>query len=193
MTSAAPVAAAQQRIEPQALYKTFGTFASGVTVVTCRNEDGVPHGATVSAFTAVSLDPPLAQVTMTRTAKAAKYLLDAPFAINILSIDQHKVALHFAGRPMDVEPEWESDEGVPVLCGNAGTLECRPWNVYDGGDHLIVVGEVVKMSTAPVEPLLFHRGKFRHVGEHVGGSPWDLSADSLACGWYSGSGFRAFG
>lgn len=191
MTAPAHVAV-ESPVDPQNLYKAFGTFASGVTVVTCRNDEGVPHGATVSAFTAVSLDPPLAQVTMTRTAKAAKYLQGEPFAINILSIDQLKVALHFAGRPMDVEPEWESDNDLPVLCGNAGTLECKPWNVYDGGDHVIVVGEVVKITTSKAEPLLFHRGKFRHIGELVEGSPWHLSGDSHSCGWYFGAGFRPF-
>lgn len=177
-------------VDQRALRNTFGTFATGVTVVTCRNDEGVPHGATVNAFTAVSLDPPLAQVTLTRTARAAKYLQGAPFAINILAIDQLDVALHFAGRPMNGEPRWEPDGDVPVLCGNAGTLECTPWHVYDGGDHIIVIGEVVKMATSDKAPLLFHRGKFRHVGDLVDGSPWDLSGDSHACGWYSGAGFR---
>ena len=61
-------------IDTRELRHAFGTFATGVTVVTCRSDDGVPHGATVNAFTAVSLDPPLAQVTLTRTSRAARYL-----------------------------------------------------------------------------------------------------------------------
>ena len=188
----APAPAAVEPVDSRSLRNTFGTFATGVTVVTCRNDEGVAHGATVNAFTAVSLDPPLAQVTLTRTARAARYLQGAPFAINILAIDQLDVALHFAGRPMADEPSWEPDGELPVLCGNAGTIECLPWNVYDGGDHIIVVGEVVRIATSEKEPLLFHRGKFRHAGDLVGGSPWELSGDSHACGWYSGAGFRPF-
>lgn len=61
----------------------FGQFASGVTVITCRNGDGAPHGATVTAFTAISLEPALCQVTLTRKSKACQYLSDAPFAVNI--------------------------------------------------------------------------------------------------------------
>ena len=65
-------------IEERELRHAFGTFATGVTVVTTRTDDGVPHGATVSAFTAVSLDPPLAQVTLTRSSRGARYLEAAP-------------------------------------------------------------------------------------------------------------------
>ena len=93
-------------IEERELRHAFGTFATGVTVVTTRTDDGVPHGATVSAFTAVSLDPPLVQVTLTRASRGARYLEAAPFAINILSVEQKDVALHFAGKVLDAEPEW---------------------------------------------------------------------------------------
>jgi flavin reductase (DIM6/NTAB) family NADH-FMN oxidoreductase RutF len=174
-------------IDTRELRHTFGTFATGVTVVTCRSEDGVPHGATVNAFTAVSLDPPLAQVTLTRTSRAARYLEGAPFAINILSLEQMDVALHFAGKVLDEEPEWTLDGNVPVLLKNAATLECRPWNIYDGGDHIIVVGEVISMEITKREPLLFFGGKFRHIGRFVEGAPWDHSGDAPESGWFAGA------
>jgi flavin reductase (DIM6/NTAB) family NADH-FMN oxidoreductase RutF len=178
-------------IDTRELRHTFGTFATGGTVVTTRTPDGIPHGATVNAFTAVSLEPPLAQVTLTRSSKAAQYLDGASFAINILSANQRDVALHFAGKPMAAGPEWALDGDVPVLCGNAGTLECRPWNIYDGGDHLIVVGEVVALDyDRKVEPLLFFGGKFRTIGGFVDGTPWNLCGDDPDSGWYAGS--RAF-
>ncbi len=158
-------------IDTRELRHAFGTFSTGVTVVTTRSDDGVPHGATVNAFTAVSLDPPLAQVTLTRTSKAARYLEGAPFAINILSLEQMDVALHFAGKVMDEEPEWTVDGTVPVLTKNAATLECRPWNIYDGGDHIIVVGEVIAMEITKRPPLLFFDGKFREIGRLVEGAP----------------------
>ncbi|MGY3565009.1 flavin reductase family protein [Sinomonas sp. RB5] len=165
-------------IDPRELRHAFGRFGTGVTVVTTRNDEGEAHGATVSAFTAVSLDPPLAQVTLMRGSKLADYAGGRPFAINILSLAQQDTCLHFAGHPMKGGPAWgSSTTGVPVLAGNAATLECRPWNVYDGGDHLIVVGEVAALEIAPVPPLLFFGGKFHHLGGLVGGAPWDYCGD----------------
>jgi flavin reductase (DIM6/NTAB) family NADH-FMN oxidoreductase RutF len=85
-------------------------------------------------------------------------------------------------------PEWELDGGVPVLCGNVGTLECRPWNVYDGGDHIIVIGEVVSLEyDLAAEPLVFYGGKFRTMGELIDGAPWNLSGDGPESGWFAGS------
>ncbi|WP_312178981.1 flavin reductase family protein [Arthrobacter sp.] len=174
-------------IDTRELRRAFGTFATGVTVVTTRSDDGVPHGATVNAFTAVSLDPPLAQVTLTRTSRAARYLEGAPFAINILSLEQMNVAQHFAGKVMAEEPDWTVDGTVPVLTKNAATLECRPWNIYDGGDHIIVVGEVIAMEITQRPPLLFFGGKFREIGRLVEGAPWDHSGDAPESGWFAGS------
>lgn len=170
-------------VELRELRQAFGTFATGVTVVTTRTDDGVPHGATVNAFAAVSLDPPLAQVTLTRTSRAARYLDSAPFAINILSLGQMDVALHFAGKVLDTEPNWILDGNVPVLTGNAATLECRPWNIYDGGDHIIVVGEVVAMDVTQREPLVFFGGEFHKMGRRVEGA----RCDARDSGWFAGS------
>lgn len=165
-------------IEPRELRKAFGRFGTGVTVVTTYNDDGEAHGATVSAFTSVSLDPPLAQVTLMRDSRLAGFVVGRPFAINVLSLAQQETCLHFAGRPMKRGPEWEpSVTGVPVLAGNTATLECRPWNVYDGGDHLIVVGEVAALKVNRIPPLLFFGGSFHHLGGLVGGTPWDFCGD----------------
>ena len=87
-------------VEQRELRNIFGHFASGVTVITCRNADGDPHGATVTAFTSVSMEPRLCQVTMTRKSKACKYLSAAPFAVNVLAGDQVDAAMHFAGRAL---------------------------------------------------------------------------------------------
>ena len=73
-------------------------------MVTCTNDDGDPHGATVNAFTAVSLEPALCQVTLTRNSRACGYLENAPFAVNVLGQDQVDTAWHFAGRPADPPP-----------------------------------------------------------------------------------------
>ncbi|MFC0581214.1 flavin reductase family protein [Micrococcoides hystricis] len=187
MTATSSTETTLEAIDPRQLRNTFGTFATGVTVVTTTGADGVPHGATVNAFTAVSLDPPLAQVTLTRQSKAAKYLENSHFAINILASDQLDVAMHFAGRPMEQDPDFVLDGDVPILNGSAAVLECKPWNIYDGGDHIIVVGEVTRLDYTTKPPLLFYSGKFREVGNFCEGTPWDHSADSLSSGWFDGA------
>ncbi|GAA4773800.1 flavin reductase family protein [Citricoccus nitrophenolicus] len=180
-------------VDAQSLRKAFGKFATGVTVVTCQGQDGTPHGATVNAFTAVSLDPPLAQVTLIRGNKASEYLADRPFAINIMAEDQLSTCLNFAGKPSKEPVKWRCEGEIPVLEGNAATLECQPWRVYDGGDHLIVIGEVVALEVNNVDPLLFISGKFHHAASLHGGAPWEASGDSIAHGWFEGStSFKAF-
>lgn len=176
-------------VDARQLRNAFGTFATGVTVVTCRTPEGTPHGATVNAFTAVSLDPPLAQVTLIRQNKAAGLLEDAPFAINVMASDQLDVCLNFAGKPMSTPVDWRPDgpECVPVLEGNAATIECRPWRIYDGGDHVIVIGEVVAVELTEKKPLVFFKGKFRQMGPFCGGTPWEGSADAPSSGWFEGS------
>lgn len=155
-------------VDARELRNTFGNFATGVTVVSAYDAAGTPHGATVNAFTAVSLDPPLAQVTLTRESKAAQVLPENVFAINILGRGQLDLAWHFAGKPRDVgEIGWIRDGAAPALPGNAATLQLRPWRTYDGGDHLIVLGEVTGIEHSDEEPLLFFRGKFREIGEVI--------------------------
>ncbi|MER6500596.1 flavin reductase family protein [Streptomyces sp. NPDC001455] len=169
------------------LRNAFGRFATGVTVVTCATSDGGRHGATVNAFTAVSLEPALCQVTLTRQSKACLYLKDAPFAVNILAADQTDTAWHFAGRPVEPEPQWSDGPLGPVLTGAAATISCRPWRTYDGGDHLIVIGEVVEADITDLEPLLFHAGTFRHLGRQDAGVHWGACLDSPESGWFTGA------
>ncbi|ASN38145.1 flavin reductase family protein [Paeniglutamicibacter terrestris] len=161
------------------LHSAFGQFASGVTIVTTQGTDGNPYGAMVTAFVAVSLDPPLAQITLTRSSRAAKHLDGSAFAINILSADQLGIAKHFAGDAGEDEPQWLFNGKVPVLVGNAATLECRAWNNYDGGDHIIVVGEVCSLTVGQADPLLFHEGAFHRMGE-----PLEIRRDGS---WFAGA------
>lgn len=174
-------------MDQRQLRDAFGQFATGVTVVTCNNADGEPHGATVNAFTAVSLDPPLAQVTLGRNSRACEFLEGQPFTINVLAADQVDVAWHFAGRPAPQAPAWLDGPTSPMLDGTATTISCRPWRTYDGGDHLIVIGEVQTVEIAGVEPLLFHSGTFRHLGPIEQVAHWDGSIDNPDHGWFDAS------
>lgn len=156
-------------MDPRELRDVFGCFATGVTVVTCfRADDSTPHGATVTAFTPISIDPPLCQVSLTRSSRVSEYLGDRPFAINVLGEDQTATALHFAGKPQPIEPILVEGERVPVLSQAAATIICEPYSVSDGGDHLLFLGRIISAEIHDKRPLLFHRSQFRAIGERIG-------------------------
>lgn len=171
-------------LQARELRDVFGLFATGVTVVTCFGAGG-PHGATVTAFCPISLEPPLCQVALARSARASDYLQDRAFAVNVLATHQVATALHFAGRPSATPPAWDELVGVPVLADALATIACTPWAQYDGGDHLIFLGEIVSASRRHDRaPLLFHGSAFRGLGEPVGHSAWLWSMDDSSNGWF---------
>ncbi|MBP2364569.1 flavin reductase family protein [Pseudonocardia parietis] len=165
-------------IDPKELRQCLGHFATGVTVITCHGEDGVPHGATVNAFTAVSLDPPLVLVSLDRRSRLCGLIESRPFTVNVLESEQKELALHFAGRPnQDVRWAADSDCGAPRLDGTLAHISCTPWQTYDGGDHVLYLGEVQQFHIHPGRPLLFHSGQFHHLGDDHNPLLWDGSAD----------------
>lgn len=165
------------RINPRDLRYCLGHFTTGVTVVTCRADDRF-HGVTINAFTAVSLDPPLVLVSLERSTRACRYLETTPFVVNVLTAEQRDLAVHFAGRPQnDVTIEWEEDQLAPRLVGCLGYISCTPWATYDGGDHVLHLGQVRHVECREGEPLVFYQGRFRQVGETFE-RPW---IDSLDC------------
>ena len=152
-------------IEPAQLRSCLGRFATGVTVVSYTH-DGEPRGATVNAFSSVSLDPPLVLVSIARKAKACPLLQDSAFTVNVLSSRQATVAMTFAGRPdASAVIDWEQGRYAPRLRHTHATLECMPWQSYDGGDHVLYLGRVQDIAIRDNEPLLFHGGTFHRRGD----------------------------
>lgn len=144
----------------------LGCFATGVTVVTAICPDGMPIGLTANSFTSVSLDPPLLLVCIANNAGSAEALRAAErFAVNVLQIGQQPTSNRFAGKGEDrfAATPWETGEfGTPVLTGSLSSFECAADAVYDGGDHFILVGRVLKAIFEPRrDPLLYFRGKYR--------------------------------
>lgn len=138
----------------------MGRFATGVTVVTCKTEDGY-HGFTANSFTSVSLDPPLVLVSVDRKTKAMEYLKKNAFTVNILHDKQVDVAMHFAGRPKETEPfTWIEGELAPRLEESLAYIECVPWAEYDGGDHVLFVGEVTNFAYQDMDALTYFSGEF---------------------------------
>jgi flavin reductase (DIM6/NTAB) family NADH-FMN oxidoreductase RutF len=138
-------------------------FASGVTVVTAVGSDGTDHGMTVSAFSSLSLTPPLVLVCIDKSATLLPHLLAGEsFGISILAAGQSELSRRFADQDaprFDGVAVTRGSLGVPLLDGAVAHLECRRSAVHEGGDHLIVVGEVLRARAFVEEPLVyFHRG-----------------------------------
>jgi flavin reductase len=148
-------------IDPTTLRRALGSFATGVTVISYE-VNGEACGTTINSFTSVSLEPPLLLVSVLRHGRAGAVLSDRPFTVNVLGHDQELAAQHFAGRPQEgFAVSWVSGERAPRLAENLAWFECAPWRTYDGGDHLLVLGEVIDFAHGPEAPaLLFHRGKW---------------------------------
>lgn len=160
-------AAAERPLDARALRGCLGQYATGVAVVTYQGEDG-PRGATINSFTSVSMDPPLVLVSFARATNAARLLTGRPFVVNVLASTQLDIALQFAGRPQaGLQVPWSPIAEVPRLRGTVAWLQCAPWATYDGGDHLLFVGEIVRHDSRRGDPLLFHRGQFRMAGVTV--------------------------
>lgn len=146
------------------LRDVFGTFATGVTVVTAVRPDGEPVGVTANSFTSVSLDPPLILWCLSlKSTSIAAFSPHAPFAVHVLANDQRDLALHFArtGRErFDIDPYWRTNPHPPRIAGVLSRMECRVHGVFPGGDHWIIVGEVFAMERESGDPLAFHAGRF---------------------------------
>jgi len=154
--------------DSRTLRDALGCFATGVTVVTCVDEHGHPAGLTVNSFTSVSLDPPLLLVCVHKMSAAADVLTSAShFAINVLQREQQPASITFSTRVEDRfgAMAWSCGEaGAPILRDSLGVFECERFAVYDGGDHKILVGQVVKASfDASLDPLLYFRGRYRRL------------------------------
>ncbi len=154
--------------DPRTLRDALGCFATGVTVVTCLDDGGKPAGLTVNSFTSVSLDPPLLLVCIAKQAASARPLSEARnFAINVLQTGQQPASIRFSTRDEDrfgATPWACGEAGAPILEDSLGVFECEHFALYDGGDHHILVGHVVKASfDASLDPLLYFRGRYRRL------------------------------
>lgn len=159
----------QPAIDPRELRDVLGCFATGVAVVTSVGDEGKPVGMTINSFSSVSLDPPLILWSIgLETPSRGAYATHPSFAINIMGAQTKDLSLHFA-KPSDDKfagVEWAAGhDGVPVLSDAVATLECEVDSRVIAGDHEIFIGRVMRLSQKEGAPLLFHRGKFAHLGE----------------------------
>lgn len=143
-------------------------FASGVTVVTTLYGD-TPLGITVSAFTSVSVEPPLILVNINQNSFSHRAIIESGFfAVHILADEQRELGMRFAGMIPDLSDRFAGLEikhgasGSPILAGCLAWLDCRLWASYPGGGHTIFVGEVLELSVgASASPLLYFNRDWR--------------------------------
>ncbi|MEO3782404.1 flavin reductase family protein [Actinocorallia sp. B10E7] len=155
--------------DPTEFRRVVGRFATGITVVTTV-VDGVDHAMTMNAFTSVSLDPLLVLFCVEKKARFHKVVLDAPtWAVSILGEGSEAASSWFATRGRRWEDQMDGwgvhrgeATGAPVLDEAIGALECRTHSVHDAGDHTVVIGEVLSVSTpSERDPLLYYQGAYR--------------------------------
>ena len=157
-------------VEGASFRRAAGQFASGIVVVSTRGG----HAMTVSAFASVSLDPPLVLFCAEKIARFHDAVLaEGAWAVSVLAEDDEKTARWLAtrGRPLDGQLDGVAHHpgpvtGAPVLDDALAALECRTTAVHDGGDHSIVVGEVLAVTEprAGGGPLLHYAGQYRRLG-----------------------------
>ncbi len=146
-------------------------FASGVTVVTTRDAGGQPMGLTVSSFCSVSLHPPLILVCVDlRSETNAGFAASKVFGVSVLAEGQEEWSRRFAGgKGTRFSGALETGtHGVVLVPGAVAHLECRVVAAHEAGDHVIYVGEVVRVHTKPGRPLLYHSGAYHELAAGAG-------------------------
>ncbi len=147
----------------RAFRTALGSFATGVTVVTARDADGVPSGITANSFASVSLDPPLVLWSPKKNSRRFATFTEAPvFAIHVLSRDQQAVCDAFvrSSGGFDAAPWRDGPEGLPIIDGCLALFLCRREAILDGGDHAIILGRVWQAARRDGAPLVFQGGKY---------------------------------
>lgn len=150
--------------------EVMGNFATGITVVTTRGKDNQVYGLTVNAFTSVSLNPLLVLVCFdNRLSSFSHFDHSRRFGISMLSEAQEDLSKIFAKKDSERPSHLyiEGPAGLPLLRGALATLECETVAIHPGGDHHIVVGQVLSAETheakSGAQPILYFRGKYQRL------------------------------
>ena len=167
MTVTIDTQAALPALDPMELRRCLGSFVTGVTVITALDAHGQPEGITANSFSSLSLDPPLIVWSLRLNARSfLTYQHAQHFAVNILAQDQVPISNRFASSGVN---RFEGIDyqaglgGVPLIAGCASYLECSLQATHPGGDHLLFVGRVERISTHDSKPLAYGNGGYMSV------------------------------
>ncbi len=167
----------QTDLSTRALRQTFGSFATGVTVVTSAGDH--PHGMTANSFSSVSLEPPIISIAVKRSAVMCERLLEEEyFAVSVLGSDQQDIAAYFADSRRPIGPAEFDDIDTRrgeydtlLIDGAVATFECTRRVFYNGGDHLVILGDVLHAELWRTgDALLFANGNFHHLAHDTAGN-----------------------
>lgn len=157
--------------QPPQLRAALGRFATGITVVTCCDVQGVWVGLTVNSFTALSLQPPLVLWSLRHASASLDAFVASPrFAVNVLAANQSAVSHRFAAPEGDkfFADAWRlGAHGAPVLRECAAVFECETVSHQAAGDHELFIGRVLACSQAELPPLLYHAGHYHRLGSRL--------------------------
>ncbi len=153
-------------IDSREFRNALGSFATGVCIITANPEGYDAFGMTVNSFTSVSLEPALVLWSLQNTSECMPAFKKADqYAVNILAADQQDLSNHYAkkGEHVLLADHYQiGQSGCPVLLNTVASFECNVWTHYPGGDHVILVGQVINMeANGDKEPLLFNAGQYR--------------------------------
>ncbi|GAA0757898.1 flavin reductase family protein [Ideonella azotifigens] len=159
----------ERLIDPLDLRHALGRFATGVTIVTCRDAAGRAVGLTANSFNALSLDPPLVLWSL-RSGSPNRPIFEqaSHFAINVLGQGQMELSRRFATPHADrfAEGPWhDGPGGVPLLEGALANFSCQLHSAQEAGDHVLFIGRVLALQHHAGAPLVFQSGHYRAVGE----------------------------
>lgn len=159
----------QSRLDPKLFRDVMGHFATGVTVVSYLC-DGEARGMTANAFMSVSLEPPLAMISVRRAGRFTSAVKEGDrFGVNFLLESQQSLSVHFGGRPVvNVESPFEIALGTPLVRGSLAQIVLRTVDVHEAGDHLLYIGQVEHMALGEErKPLIFYSGAYKQVNVHL--------------------------
>ncbi|MDJ0710893.1 MAG: flavin reductase family protein [Woeseiaceae bacterium] len=158
----------EPEIDLREFRRALSCFATGVAVVTTVDRNGDRVGMTINSFNSVSLDPPLVLWSIAHDAYSYDAFINAEyFAVNVLTMHQQDLSAQFATKGINKFEGLscrEGLQGLPILPEYAACFECRTQYRYEGGDHKIIVGRVLRFDDRESDPLIYYRGHFMHNG-----------------------------
>lgn len=158
----------QENLESALRFReALSKFPSGVTIVTTADANRKPWGFTASAFTSVSQSPPQVLVCLDRSAECYPvFEAVTEFSVNILRSHHVSLAKLFATRGADKFGSggfhWAGDK-YPVLDDALATLFCKKAEMFDGGDHSIILGTVLSATTSDGQPAVYFARQFHSI------------------------------
>lgn len=150
-------------LDESAFRELMSAVCAPVTVVTTTTFDGRPYGTTVSSFASLSLRPPMVSFALDHSSNLLRYVrMSRRVGVNVLAYGQDDVAMAFAGRGEGkfAGITWRHDRGLPRLAGAGGWLVASVVNTVPGGDHTLILAEVMASEVGDAAPLVYARRTF---------------------------------